>query len=578
MKKTLFVKIFLSYAALVAVLSGLILIFSFNSIKMHYIETEAGHLREAVIILDASTGRLIAGGNGPALETMIKSMTQGTDLRYTVIKLDGNVLADSGSDPARMDNHAHRPEVRDALSGKEGQSLRYSNTIKEDMLYLSRPFRDSKGKITAILRASRPLNDIKKITASINSDIIKASVFALFAAIIATFIFARRFYTPISDLALASQRVAAGDFDAKVIVTERGELKELADNFNSMTGRIKELFDEVRLKKDQLDAVLSSIAEGLIVVDEKGKIILMNKSFKKISGTDCGEGSFYWECFMPPLFNESVENSLKYKRNFTEQIEIKEKVYLCSGAMLEAKDQAAIILYDITEFKDLERIKKDFVANVSHELRTPLTAIKGFTETIEESTKDAEERHYLDIIKKHTERLINIVNDLLTLSQLEQMEKAPLGDKVNLNEVIANAAKIFEQAIKQKGLGFTVNVDAGVPVFKGDFFRFEQVFINLIDNAVKYTEKGGINVSARRDNGNIRIEVADTGLGIPPEHLPRIFERFYTVDKSRSRKLGGTGLGLAIVKHIVLMHGGTITAESSPGTGTKFIIIIPVSR
>jgi two-component system phosphate regulon sensor histidine kinase PhoR len=576
MKKTLFVKIFLSYAALVAIMAGLILMFSFNSIKKHYIESETVHLREDIVMLSGAGARLVSAGSGPALEAMIKTMTQGTDLRFTVIKPDGTVLADSSSDPSRMDNHLNRPEVRDALAGKEGRSLRYSNTVKQDMLYLARPFPGPDAKITAVLRASMPLHDIKMITAAINSDILKASILAMLAAIIATFIFARNFYTPISDIALASRRVADGDFDVKIVVTERGELKELADNFNIMTGRIKSLFDEVKLKKDQLDAVLSSVAEGLIVLDEKGKIILMNKSFTKISGTDCSEGSFYWECFMPPRFNEAVENALKNKKGFTEQIEIKEKVYLCSGAMLEAEGQAAIILYDITEFKDLERIKKDFVANVSHELRTPLTAIKGFAETLEESTKDAEERHYLEVIKKHTERLINIVGDLLTLSQLEQMEKVHLAEKVNLNEVIANAAKIFEQVITQKGLGFSIAVDKDVPEFKGDFFRLEQVFINLIDNAVKYTEKGGIAITARRENGNIRIETADTGPGIPTEHLPRIFERFYTVDKSRSRKLGGTGLGLAIVKHIVLLHGGTIWVESKQGEGAKFIIILPV--
>jgi two-component system phosphate regulon sensor histidine kinase PhoR len=576
MKKTLFVKIFLSYAALVAVLSGLIIVFSFNSIKKYYIETETVHLREAVVMLDGSAGSLISGENGDGLEAMIKKMTSGSDLRFTVINPDGSVMADSNSDPLRMDNHLNRPEISEAFLGKEGMSIRYSNTIKEDMLYLAKPFVNVNSRIAAVLRASIPLRDIKIITASINADIIKASLLALLAAIAATFIFARRFYTPISELAGASQRVADGDFDAKVSVRERGEFKELADNFNNMTARIKGLFEEVNLQKGQLDAVLSSIGEGLVVVDEKGRIVLINGSFKKISGTECREGSFYWECFMPPSFNGAVEKCLKEKKNFNEQVEIREKVYLCSGAILEPKGQAAVVMHDITEFKELERIKKDFVANVSHELRTPLTAIKGFTETLEEGTKDAEERHYLDVIKKHTERLINIVNDLLTLSQLEQMEKTQLAEKVDLKEVLANAVKIFEQAIKKKGLSLTIGVEKDLPQFYGDYFRLEQVFINLIDNAVKYTEKGGITVTARRDNGNAVIEVSDTGSGIPAEHLPRIFERFYTVDKSRSRKLGGTGLGLAIVKHIVMLHGGTVSVESKPGEVTRFTVNIPL--
>jgi two-component system phosphate regulon sensor histidine kinase PhoR len=249
---------------------------------------------------------------------------------------------------------------------------------------------------------------------------------------------------------------------------------------------------------------------------------------------------------------------------------------LFSANFLEEKKQEAFVLYDISEFKDLERIKKDFVANVSHELRTPLTAIKGFAETLEQDSKDAESRHYLDIIKKNTDRLINIVTDLLTLSQLEEMEKLNETEKVAISDVITNALKIFEQPIKAKGLELRENIDKNIPAIKGDFFRLEQVFINLIDNAVKYTEKGIIEISAKADEKQVKITVSDTGLGVSKESLPRIFERFYTADKSRSRKLGGTGLGLSIVKHIVNLHNGRITVTSEQGKGTTFEILLPL--
>jgi two-component system phosphate regulon sensor histidine kinase PhoR len=576
MKNKLFIRIFLSYiiiAAATAVLAGF---FSINSITSHTIETQKSVLKKIIIVITPSVIPYLNNPGSEGLEDFVRKMSAGTDIRFSFINKEGRVLADSEHDPETMDNHSYRPEVRAALDGKDGYAMRYSNTIKENMLYYASPYFGEKNTVTAVIRASMPVSDISALSDAMIMEIIKALFLVLLVALAAAYLYSQNLYRPIKELAIASGKVAAKDFDVRVAVRQRDEMHELAENFNFMTSQIKQLFSDLTEKQKQLDSIIDSVSEGLLVVDEKGRIVLINKSFRAIAGAEIKEGGFYWECFMPVKFNEMVERGLKNRSYFVEQLDIKGRTYLCSANFLDEKKQAAFVLYDISEFKDLERIKKDFVANVSHELRTPLTAIKGFAETLEQDSKDAESRHYLDIIKKNADRLINIVTDLLTLSQLEEMEKLGDTEKVNMAEVVANAAKIFEQAIKAKGIEIRVNMDKNLPAIKGDFFRLEQVFINLIDNAVKYTEKGNIEISAKSDGKQIIMKVADTGAGIAQDHLPRIFERFYVVDKSRSRKLGGTGLGLSIVKHIIGLHNGRITVVSEQGKGTTFEITLPL--
>ncbi len=222
----------------------------------------------------------------------------------------------------------------------------------------------------------------------------------------------------------------------------------------------------------------------------------------------------------------------------------------------------------------MEKIKRDFVVNVSHELRTPLAAIKGFAETLEEEVGE-NAKTYAGVIKRNTDRLINIVQDLLLLSELEEKGSKPESEEVNLKQLADNVIRIFKSRLTEKGLDFHLRVEDGLPAVKGDSFKLEQMLINLLDNSIKYTEKGKIVLALKQKEGNVEIIVEDTGIGIPQEHLMRIFERFYVVDKSRSKKFGGTGLGLSIVKHIVLSHKGTIAVESSLAKGTRFTIMLP---
>jgi two-component system phosphate regulon sensor histidine kinase PhoR len=368
-----------------------------------------------------------------------------------------------------------------------------------------------------------------------------------------------------------------------------GEIGKVNRALGRMAEKLDELFKEVSLEKGQLEAVLGAMSEGVMVVGSDGKVILINRALKDMFGIkDVSFGKPYWEVLRNREITELVEYTLKTRKTEKKEISLfypVEKYYLASGIPLNSLEGGAIVvMFDITEFKRLEKIKADFVANVSHELRTPLTAIKGYVETIEsEAYEDRDERnHFLNIIKRHTDRLINIVSDLLVLSEIERKESSweeepkTVLEEINFKEIVSSSLEAIKSKIEEKGLRLSLNIKEGLPVYRGDGFLLEQMFINLIDNAAKYTPEGGaIEIGISKPDSEFIIEVSDTGIGIPKEHLPRIFERFYRVDKTRSRKLGGTGLGLSIVKHIVIMHGGKIEVQSEAGRGSKFIITLP---
>jgi len=286
------------------------------------------------------------------------------------------------------------------------------------------------------------------------------------------------------------------------------------------------------------------------------------------------QGHFYWEFIREPEFGDMVRAVRGDKQARIQELQLNGKVLLCSMAWIEQQDESIAVCSDITEIKNVERMKKDFIVNVSHELRTPLTAIKGFIDTMLDEEHEEQHQRYLAIIKRHTERLISIVRDLLTLARLEE-EQHLEREQVYLSELIEQVHKMYEQKLAEKKLYFEVAIDGAAPPIVADRFKIEQLFINLIDNAVKYTEQGGITIRIHTEGEAVCITVQDTGIGIPEQHIPRIFERFYVVDKARSRQAGGTGLGLSIVKHIVMQHQGTIEVKSAVGSGTSFIIRLP---
>jgi two-component system phosphate regulon sensor histidine kinase PhoR len=388
-------------------------------------------------------------------------------------------------------------------------------------------------------------------------------------------LYSYRVARPFKELTDAFRRASAGDFNVRVLPPRRGGMREIADGFNDMVFRTGTMLEELKHQREALNTIITSIREGLMVIDSTGRVVLANDSLRRIAAQTDVAGRFYWEVIREPAFVDLVK-STHAGQPASAEVELGGRTYICSATFLAAAEQTVLTFHDVTEIARSAQLKKDFVTSVSHELRTPLTAIKGFVETMEETATE-ENRKYLEIVQRHTDRLVNMVVDLLSLSELEEKGTRLELEPVDLHVLVPAVLKLFERPARKKGLALELNADTDLPLVRADPFKLEQVLINLLDNALKYTDRGGVQVSLSRANGSVRIRVSDTGIGIAPEHLPRLFDRFYVVDKSRSRSLGGTGLGLAIVKHIVLLHGGEVAVESTPGVGTRFTLTFPAA-
>lgn len=572
MKRSFFLKIFSGYLLIIIILSGVVLLFSFDKIHDFHITSLTQDLKGMGVALRPVVIPLLQKGRYNELDATVKKLDPEMHARITVVNPAGTVLADSEQDPRAMENHGSRPEIKEAIASRVGTSIRYSTTVREKMLYVAVPV-DENGKRLGVIRVSLFLRDINGFIAALKVSLAQVTFLVGLLALLFAALFSRFLSKPLAQFADAAKRMAAGDFMAKVYLRKSDEFSGLADSFNFMTERVRALFSELSQQKAELHAIIASLQEGLLVVDKHEKAILCNDSFRRVAGTESIPGKHYWEVLRESEFIQLVKNAAVSRGNFSGEVTIGDKTYLCSASYIPGSEEVVAVMHDITEIKILEKVKRDFTANVSHELRTPLTAIKGYVETIEDGI-DETNRGYLEIIKRHTERLVNIVEDLLSLSELE--ERGIQFVPVDMGAVISNSASMFAQKAEKKGLSLNVRLPGKLPPMNGDQFRLEQMFINLIDNAVKYTEKGSVEISAAARGENIEIRIEDTGIGIPAEHLSRIFERFYVVDKSRTRKLGGTGLGLSIVKHIVLLHQGAIRAESIPGKGCAFVVSLPL--
>lgn len=381
---------------------------------------------------------------------------------------------------------------------------------------------------------------------------------------------------PIMKLASEIKKLSLEDLNLELHESHDRMLNELSFVINNFLEDVKYKLGSILEENSELKNVISSLEDGILILDKNGKVLLTNDKMKEYLRFDQTNGKLYWEVVADINIGEAIDEVIKTGAPKTLETTIKGRTLLCRIVPITSKGEIVLILHDISSTKDVEKLKRDLVANVSHELRTPLTSIKGFADTLSEIV-DEEGKHYLDIIIRNTERLINIVNDLLDLSELENSKALDL-EEVDVRIIINDVAKLFEQNIKEKGLSFKVIVDPQLPLIMADAFKLEQAFMNIVDNAIKYTESGGITVSIYKEQDNVVVSVEDTGIGIPQKDLNRIFERFYVVDKSRSRKKGGTGLGLSIVKHIVDMHNGHIDVKSTYGVGTKFSVTLPIKQ
>jgi len=574
MKKTsLLLRFFFYYLLITVILNIFYLLVILHLVRHFHNQYLARNLSDFNRALGPSVERYLTQHDYQGLDTFVKSLHSRTGPRITVILPEGRVVADSDTPVASLDNHSTRPEVVEAMSGRTGQSLRYSTTTGEYLLYVATPLTKN-GNILAVIRTSKYLREINRTRQTFISYLLPGLLLSTAVALLLTFFLGRRFTKPFLTIKQSFARLASGDFQVRIAYPDRDEIGELADHFNEMADQIRRLFTELTHQKEKMDALVHSLPDGLCVCDPTQRITMHNNAWSRIVGQESTIGRYPWELLRQSAFKEMLDKSLEQRKPSVKELFLQGHDYYCSITPVQETEEIVIILRDITPVKEFDRKKKDFVTNVSHELRTPLTAIKGYLETIEPASE--ENRYYLQIIKRNTERLIAIVNDLVTLSQLEEPGQQILHEQVDLYTLVNDTVKLFEEKIKRKNLSLRIEAEPSVFI-EGDYLKLEQMLINLIDNAIKYTETGGIVVQVKKFNENVKIVVQDTGIGIPAEHLGRIFERFYVVDKARSRLTGGTGLGLSIVKHIVLAHKGDITVESLPGKGTEFVVTLPVS-
>ncbi len=528
-------------------------------------------------------------GNLADAQDLAQRFSLHLNLRVTVIANDGTVIGDSDLDRERLinvENHLQRPEVQEALHKGMGASKRYSYTIKKYLLYVAVPF--GKDKTAGILRFAMPLAAVELWEAKTQRIVLLALLLVFVLSLGFTLLISLFVSRPLREMAGIAQAMARGDFSRKPSIVSDDEVGDLARAITHMSEEIREKISTIQGEKAKLDAVLSSMAEGVMAVDEKGAVILMNPSMRKLFLIEVvPEGRKAVELIRNRAIVDILDRLLRDKeRQVSEQASFlipEEKVFNINGEPIlrDNKLQGAVLVFhDITELRRLEKVRQDFVANVSHELRTPIASIKGYSETLlDGAMEDHENRNgFVKTIYENSERLARLIDDLLDLSRIESGKMSMEFLPVEIRPVINRCLSILEKPARDKRLSVAVEAVEPLPKVLGDETRLSQVILNLLDNAVKYTPEGGaIKVIVSKGDKFLRVDVADTGTGIPEKDLPRIFERFYRVDKARSRELGGTGLGLSIVKHIVLAHGGEVFVRSEPPQGSTFSFTIPLA-
>jgi two-component system phosphate regulon sensor histidine kinase PhoR len=509
------------------------------------------------------------------------------ETRFTVMLPSGKVIGDSDEDPAQMANHSDRTEMRKVLSDGYGWSLRLSPTLGKNMMYVAVPLKDN-NEIKAVVRTAILATAIDDALKSLYIKILWGVLVTAFCVAGLSLLISRRISKPIVEMKKIAEMFASGDLDHRLLVLGTAELDSLANALNRMATQLQERFATITDQRNELDAVLSSMIEGVVAVDRQGRIVSINKAAASLLDIELSKAQNrnVEEVIRNVDLQNFINSTLNSKVPTEADISLPTKgdrLFQLHGASLPTRaggrTGAVIVLNDITKMRRLENVRRQFVANVSHELKTPVTSIQGYVEALlEGAIKDPQQaERFLRIIAKHSDRLNSIIEDLLILSRLEEdrERKENSFEVTELKPVLASAIELASIKAEDKQMKIQLVCDEQI-VVRMNTALLEQAVLNLVENAIKYSPLGGdVRISVEQNGKEVAITVKDNGCGITQEHLPRIFERFYVVDKGRSRKLGGTGLGLAIVKHIAQVHGGSVTVESSPGRGSTFTIHLP---
>jgi two-component system phosphate regulon sensor histidine kinase PhoR len=563
--------------------------YSSKSLYEFYKEHTALDLYARARLLEKLVIEHLSPPDSASVDAMCKEMGKRTETRFTIVLPTGLVVGDSIETPAQMENHSNRPEILQALAGENGQSVRFSKTLQQEMMYVASPITERQKPI-AVVRASLPITFIENELNLIQIKIIIGGIIiALIAAGISLAI-SSRISRPLERMKKEADLFAEGDFSHRLKIPETTEMAGLAEAINQMVAQLQDRIKTVSEQRNELEAVLSSMLEGVIAVDGEEQIVSMNQAAAELFETDLEayQGRSIQEIVRNNALQQFIGKAITSSKPLQEDITLshnQQRVLDAKSSPLLDADHfqigTLVVLNDVTHLRRLENMRRDFVANVSHEIKTPLTAIKGFVETLQHGKveKPEETGRFLGIIQKHVDRLNSIIEDLLTLSKIEQEDETGTLNCQNcrIADVFPAAIQIIRSKAEEKKLSIEISGNENV---RADFdpTLIEQAVVNLLDNAIKYSDPGNtITVTSDSRDSEILISVRDQGIGIAQKHLPRLFERFYRIDRSRSRQLGGTGLGLAIVKHIAKAHGGYVTVISSLGEGSTFTIHLPAN-
>ncbi len=578
MTKRIFVKLILALIGLLVVAALGVDYFVSRTVEANLRRVlEDGLKEEAQLAVAALRGR-------PAVSDpeVVDEIAEAAGARLTLIRSDGVVLVDSEADPATMENHSTRPEFVAALAGEVGVSTRFSATVGTEFLYVAIP------REGGALRLALPLSEIRTRTEEARGRILRVTLVAFIPAVFLALWLAQRLSARLSQVMSFSRNLARGDFQTPVPAFAGGELGELSLTLQTTADRLRSMFEQLKEERSRFAAAVNGIGAGVLVVDVERRAIVCNPAMRRMFPNEnltVGDRPFTAAHgditrLFDRVFSQATSDSVDL--SVSEPVKRSWKVSCVPIGGATGRVQAAVaVFYDITELEETERVRRDFVTNVSHELRTPLASIQGYAETLLDGAVDDPQhnRRFLQIIRQNAERLAQLSSDLMTLSQIEVRARDFDFAPVAVTDLLTQASDSIRALTDRKRVSVRVE---GLPVstkVECDSDSLHQVLMNLLENAAKYSPEGGaITLGARRDDDEVEFYVRDTGVGIPSDHIPRLFERFYRVDKARSRELGGTGLGLAIVKHLVLAHDGSVRVESEVGQGSTFYVRIPVQR
>ena len=587
-KRKLAWQIYSSYVLIILVALIAVAFYSSNALKQFYLRNVREELETHAAYFSTLLDGKFAVEYRQEIDALCKTVGEQLDNRFTVILRSGLVIGDSLEDPDRMDNHADRPEIQQAYAGEVGTSTRFSYTLERNMMYVAIPFQKDAAMI-GVVRASTPVMAITQTLHTMYAEIaVTGIIVAILAAIVSLFV-SYRITRPLEEMRNGAMRFAYGDLSHKILVPESYEIGALAETMNQMASQLEERIQTIIRQRNELEAVLTSMVEAVIMVDEEDRIVRCNHAAGQLFGINpdtCKQRSVQ-EVIRNASIQRFIIKTFKVPEPIEDVVTVhsgEERFLHAHGTLLSQSADlppvALLVFHDITRLKQLENMRQEFVANVSHELKTPITAIEGFVETLlDGAISEPENGHkFLKIIERNAHRLKNIINDLLTLSKIEQQEKEEhiVLTEGSIKDVIDTAVQMCETSAQEKNVSLELICEERL---RANINRdlLVQAVVNLLDNAIKYSDsRSQVRVRGGQKGADVVISVKDFGPGIPKEHLARLFERFYRIDKARSREIGGTGLGLAIVKHIATAHHGYATVKSTVEKGSTFSIRLPL--